>query len=183
MKTRLAQQLTIILLLFSSFAAFAQPEIEMQINHFMIKENLIKNNKLAIIATDSLEKPLEKINGTFQFSINGFNNPLIFHDGVAIAPNKIENSTFVYLQHKNQSGTHSALFYVLKKDDGLQIYKIGWFILLLIPTILIIFVMLFKRFLWIGIILIGVYLYYNSQKGLGVSSFFEIIIEGFKNLV
>src|SRR3546814_1977840 len=49
-----------------------------QINHFIVEENLLKNDKLAIIATDSLEQPLENINGTFQFSLNNFTYPLEF---------------------------------------------------------------------------------------------------------
>ena len=171
------------MLIFSSFNAYATQGDELQISNFIIKENLLQNDKLAILACDSLDIPQEQISGTFQFTINGFNYPLNFREGVAITPNKIENSTFVYLQHKNSSGPHSSLFYVLKKDIGLKIYKISWFLLLLIPTALIILMMLFKRFIWIAVILFGIYLYYNAQKGLAIGSFFEIILEGMKNFI
>lgn len=172
-----------LILFLSTSLVYGEEKDEMKINDFVIKETLTKNNKLAILACDSLEKPLEHINGTFQFTINGFKSPLKFNDGVAITANEIENSTFVYLQHKNTGGTHSNLFYVLKKDDGLQIYKISWFLLLLVPIALVVLVMLFKRFLWMGIILLLVYFYYNSQKGLNLGSFLEIIIDGIKNLI
>lgn len=183
MKTHLLKKLFLLIFLFSTGIIYGEQGEEMQINDFIIKENLIKNDKLAILACDSLQNPLERINGSFQFTINGFNYPLKFNDGVAITPNKIENSTFVYLQHKNESGTHSNLFYVLKKEDGLKIYIISWFLLLLVPIALLVLVMLFKRFLWFAMILLAVYLYYNSQKGLNVGNFLEIIIEGIKNIL
>lgn len=172
-----------LLFLLSAGVVFGQPKDELQISHYTLKENLNQNDKLAILVVDSAEKPVEHINGTFQFTINGFNYPLSFHDGVAITPNKIESSTFVYLQHKNSSGNHAALFYVLKKDSGLQIYKIDWYILILIPIGLLFLVMLFKRFIWIAVILFGLYLYYNAQKGLQLGNFIEIILEGLKGLL
>lgn len=183
MKIRLLKKLFFLILLFSNSLVYGQQEDEMQINNFIVKETLVKNNKLAILACDSLEKPLAKINGTFQFTINGFNTPLKFHDGVATTPNEVENSTFVYLQHKNGSGTHSNLFYISKKNDGLKIYKISWFILLLFPIALFVLTLLFKRFLWLAIILFGVYLYYNSQKGLNIGNYLEIILDGIKNVL
>lgn len=183
MKIHLLKKLFLLFFLFFACLAYGEEKDEMQIDNFIIKETLTKNNKLAILACDALEKPLEHINGTFQFTINGFKSPLKFNDGVAITTNEIENSTFVYLQHKNTSGTHSNLFYVLKKEDGLKIYKISWFLLLLIPIVLVVLVMLFKRFLWMAIILLGVYFYFNSQKGLNLGSFLEIIMEGIKNIL
>lgn len=183
MKIQLLKKFFFLILLLSAAFVYGEEKDEIQIDNFIIKETLTKNNKLAILACDSLEKPLEHINGTFQFTINGFKSPLKFNDGVAITTNEIENSTFVYLQHKNTSGTHSNLFYVLKKDDGLKIYKISWFLLVLIPIALVILVMLFKRFLWVALILLGVYFYFNSQKGLNLGSFLEIIMEGVKSLL
>ena len=183
MKIQLLKKFFFLILFFSHSLVYGEQKDEMKINDFIIKETLTKNDKLAILACDSLEKPLEHINGTFQFTINGFKSLLKFTDGVAITPNEIENSTFIYLQHKNTSGTHSNLFYVFKKEDGLTIYKISWFILLLVPISLVILVMLFKRFLWLAIVILIVYFYFNSQKGLNMGSFLEIVINGLKNLV
>src|SRR3546814_9143033 len=108
-----------------------------QINHFIVEENLLKNDKLAIIATDSLEQPLENINGTFQFSLNNFTYPLEFHNGVAVAPNQVEKSTFVFIKHINDSGSHGQLFYIFKSDSGLNPIIINWFVLLIVPAIFI----------------------------------------------
>lgn len=153
-----------------------------QIDHFIVKENLLKNDKLAIIATDSLEKPLENINGTFQFSLNGFNYPLEFRDGVAITPNKVEKSTFVFIKHLNENGSHGQLFYVLKKDSGLNPIKISWILLILIPVAFILIVMMFKKFLTIAIIALLIFFYFNYKQGLDLTTFFETLVHGIKGL-
>src|SRR5690606_38661120 len=103
------------------------------INHFIVRENLIKNDKLAIIATDAEEQPNEGISGTYQFVINGFKQELQFHDGVAITSNPIETSAFVFIKHRNQQGSHGRLYYVLKRDQGLNPIAINWYFLILIP--------------------------------------------------
>src|SRR5690349_21401938 len=81
-------------------SAFAQERSKLK--NFIIKESLLKNDKLAVIATDENETPLE-ISGRFQFNINGFKQELSFNDGVAITPQAIEKSTFIYLKHINDS--------------------------------------------------------------------------------
>lgn len=162
-------------------ATFAQKHSN-EIDHFIVVENLLKNNKLAIIATDSLEKPLENINGTFQFSLNGFNYPLTFRDGVAITPNKVEKSTFVFIKHLNESGSHGQLFYVIKKDSGLNPIKINWIFLLLIPAALLVIVMMFRKFLTIAIIGLLIFLYFNYKQGLDLTTFFETLVHGIKGL-
>ena len=104
----------ILLFLFSlSFLAGTVAAQPLLIENFTVKEHLLKNSKIAVIATDSANKPLERINGTFQFSVNGFKQELKFNDGIAVAPQPIEKSTFVYLNHENHSGTYSSLFYVI----------------------------------------------------------------------
>ena len=69
----------------SSNQVYSQSELslgnEVVLNNFIVKENLLKNNKIAIIAVDSLDKPLENLSGTFQFSINGFGQELKFNNG------------------------------------------------------------------------------------------------------
>lgn len=47
----------LLLLVVFSGTAFAQ---KADINNFVVKESLLKNSKLAIIAADSLDNPLEK---------------------------------------------------------------------------------------------------------------------------
>jgi hypothetical protein len=153
------------------------------INNFMLKENLLKNNKIAIIATDSLNVPIESLSGTFQFSINGFDQELKFNNGVAVMAQPINKSTFIYLRHENESGTHGKLYYVIQKGDSINPIKISWWILVIIPLVLILLAALFKKFIAVAaILLIGIF-YYNSSQGLKIPTFFETIFDGLKNLV
>lgn len=161
--------------------SFAQKPTN-QINHFIVEENLLKNDKLAIIATDSLEQPLENINGTFQFSLNNFNYPLEFHNGVAITPNQVEKSTFVFIKHINDSGSHGQLFYILKRDSGLNPIKISWVILLIVPVIFVLIGMMFRKLLSLAVIALLVFLYFNYKHGMDLTTFFETLVHGIKGI-
>jgi len=156
---------------------------EVSLNNFIVKEDLLNNNKIAIIAADSLDKPLENLSGTFQFSINGFGQELKFNNGVAVASQPIDKSTFIYLRHENESGTHGKLYYVIRKGDYINPIKISWWILVIVPMILIILATLFRKFIIIAGILLVFIFYYNSSNGLKLSTFFETVFDGLKNLI
>ncbi len=153
------------------------------INHFIISENLIKNGKLAIIATDAEERPNEAISGTYQFVINGFKQELLFHDGVAITPSPIETSAFVFIKHRNQQGSHGKLYYVLKRDQGLHPIAINWYFLILIPAIILLIAYLFKRIMVLAIVVLVALFVYNYSKGLDLENIFETITHGIKSLI
>jgi hypothetical protein len=172
------------ILIFSvTIPASAQAQAqEVVINNFIVKENLLKNDKLAIISANGDEKPIEGVNGTFLFSINGFKQELRFNDGVAVAPVQIDKSTFVYIKHTNDAGTHAKLYYVVKKDDNLNPIKINWLVLLLVPLALIILTMMFRKFLIIAGVLIIALLIFNHNQGLGISTFFETVFDGLKSM-
>lgn len=159
---------------------FAQ---EANINHFLVKESLLKNSKLAIIAADSLDVPLEKINGTYTFSVSGFTQELTFNNGVAILPLPIDKSTFVYIKHQNDAGTHSKLIYVYKKDGDLSPFTISRIFLIIVPLIIIILAFAFKRFMYVALILLIIWLIFSYMNGLNVSTFFETTFDYLKNLV
>jgi hypothetical protein len=152
------------------------------LNNFVIKENLLKNNKIAIIAADENEKPIETLNGTFQFSFNGFVQELKFNDGVAVASQPIDKSTFLYLRHKNESGTHGKLYYIYKKGDDLNPIKINWVLLLVIPLAIILIASMFRKFIIIGGIILIALLIFNSKNGLRLPTFFDTIFDGLKGL-
>lgn len=152
------------------------------VNNFVVKENLLKNNKIAIIAADENEKPIENLNGTFQFSINGFQQELKFNNGVAVAPQPIDKSTFLYLRHENESGTHGKLYYIYKKNDDLSPYKVNWLVLILIPLAIIVLATLFRKFIIIGGIILVAFLIFNSKNGLGIPTFFDTVFDGLKGL-
>ena len=151
------------------------------INNFLVKENLLKNEKIAIIAADSADKPIERINGTFLFSINGFKQELKFNDGVAVAPQQIDKSTFLYIKHKNDGGTHSKLYYVIKKETDLNPIKINWLILILIPLVVIAIASMFRKFILIAVIILVLLFFFNYNSGLSLPTFFETIIDGIKS--
>ena len=169
-------------LLFLAFSqAFAQTG-EVAINNFIVKENLLKNDKIAIIACDANEKPIETVNGTFQFTVNGFKQTLKFNDGVAISPQQIDKSTFIYLRHENESGTHGKLFYVIKKEQDLKIIKINWLVLVLIPLIIIILATMFRKFILIAAVILIILFIFNSSNGLKLGTFFETVFDGLKTI-
>ena len=153
------------------------------INHFILKENLIKNSKLAVIATDADENPKESISGTYQFVINGFQQELKFNEGVAITPNAIETSAFVFIKHRNQNGSHGRLYYVLKNEKGLNPIAINWYYLILVPAIILLVAYLFKRLMILAVlVLIGLFIF-NYSKGLDLENIFETIVHGIKGLI
>ncbi|TDO24869.1 hypothetical protein [Pedobacter duraquae] len=166
-----------LLLLAISSSAFSQ---KVDINNFIVKESLLKNSKLAIIAADSLEQPLEQINGLYTFSVSGFSQQLKFNGGVAVVPLQLERSSFVYIKHENDRGTHSKLLYVYKKDGSLTPYQISSIWLIIFPVIIIVMIFAFRRFIIIGVILLLVFIYFNHSNGLSVGTFFETIFDTLK---
>ncbi len=153
------------------------------INNFLVKESLLKNSKLAIIAADSLAQPLEKINGVYTFSVSGFTQVLNFNDGVAILPLQIDKSTFIYIKHQNNHGTNSKLIYVYKKDGSLNPFTISRIFLIIVPLIIIFLVFAFKKFIYIGLILLIAFMYFNISNGLDISTFFETTFDYLRNLI
>ncbi|WP_316801290.1 hypothetical protein [Pedobacter frigidisoli] len=152
------------------------------INNFLVKENLLKNNKLAIIAADSLNVPNENINGSYTFSVSGFTQILKFNDGIAVLPLPIDKSTFVYIKHQNDSGTHSKLVYVYKKDADLSPYAINSLWLFIIPIALVVIAFAFRKLIIFVVIAFLVFVYFNHSAGLNLGTFFESIFDGLKSL-
>lgn len=174
------KHISLILMLFLASNCFAQ---ETNINNFLVKESLLKNSKLAIIAADSLDNPLEKISGTYTFSVSGFTQSLTFNEGVAILPLPIDKSTFVYIKHQNDKGTHSKLLYVYKKEGNLNPFTISRVFMIIIPLVIILLAFAFKKFIYIAIILLVIFLIFSYSNGLNISTFFETTFDYLRNLV
>ncbi|MCX2482759.1 hypothetical protein [Pedobacter sp. MR2016-24] len=166
-----------LLLLMISATGFAQ---KADVNNFIVKESLLKNSKLAIIAADSLDQPLENINGLYTFSVSGFTQPVKFNDGVAILPMQLERSAFVYIKHQNDKGTHSKLLYVYKKDGTLNPYTINSLWLVVIPLLLIFMAFAFRKLIIFVVIILLLFMYFNHSNGLNLSTFFETIFDNLK---
>jgi len=184
MKTLLALK-SRFLLLFVLFSLPVPDALAMEggIRDFEVRENLIKNDKLAIIALDSLGNPQESINGTFQFRINGFKQELQFNDGVGIAPNAIESSIFVFIKHQNQSGSQGKLYFVMKSAKGINPIYINWYYLILIPMVIILLGYLFKRLIVVAILLLVGFFIFNYSKGLNLENLFDTIVHGIRGIV
>ena len=169
-----------LLFLVMSTSAYAQKS---DINNFIVKESLLKNSKLAIIAADSLDQPLEKINGLYTFTVSGFTQTLKFNDGVAILPLQLDKSAFVYVKHQNDKGTHSKLLYVYKKDGSLNPFTINSLWLVLIPLFLVFIAFAFRKLIILAVIILLVFIYFNHSNGLNLSTFFETIFDSLKKLI
>ena len=171
--------LLLMLLCASRILSVAQPA-NADINNFIVKESLLKNGKLAIIATDSLENPQEQINGLYTFTVSGFTQPLTFNGGIAILPMKLERSAFVYIKHENDKGPHSKLVYVYKSGEALNPYSFSSVWLILFPALIIMLAFAFRKFIIAAVIIMLVWIYFNHSNGLNLSTFMETIFDGLK---
>lgn len=171
--------LTVILAVLFAGVAFADT---VSIKHFVIKENPFANNEIAIVATDTSNNILENVNGVFSFTVNGFQEGLRFEKGTAFYRHKLDKSSFLYVKHVDDAGTHSMLYYVYKGSDKLVPIHISWIVLIAIPILLVVLGYMFKRFIIIAVIIFIIFLYFNYHNGLSIPTFFESIIDGLKNL-
>jgi uncharacterized protein YxeA len=153
------------------------------IKHFIVKENPFARQEIAIVATDTSNQVQENISGHYTFTINGFENDLLFQNGTAFYRHKVNRSAFMFIKHRNESGTYSTLFYVYKHGDKLSPIHISWVWLIAIPLIIVFAGYLFKRFIVIAIIVIILWMYFNHHNGLSLSTFFESIFDGLKHLI
>jgi len=175
------KKLLLITYLFILSAGFAFADT-VTIKHFTVKENPFAKNELAIVAVDTGNNVLENVNGLFAFTVNGFQESLRFDKGTAFYRHKLDKSSFIYVKHVNDSGTHSILYYVYKSDDKLTPIHISWIVLLAIPILLVVLGYLFKKFIIIAIVIFIIFLYFNHHAGLSVPTFFESIIDGLKGM-
>ncbi|SEM92887.1 hypothetical protein SAMN05216436_10982 [bacterium A37T11] len=153
------------------------------IHNFIVRENLTRNGKLAIIACDTANKPIESVNGTFRFVLNGFQQELRFHDGVAVSPLPIDKSAFVFVKHQDESGSYGKLYFVMKKDDGsLNPIAINWIWLIAIPLGIIMIIYMFRKLLIWGLLILAALFYFNYSKGLDLDNIFDTIFHGIKSL-
>ncbi len=168
--------------LFSFFTGSIAFADTISVNHFVVKENPFAENEIAVVATDSLNNIREDVNGTFSFTLNGFQQEMAFDKGTAFYRHKIERSTFLYVKHVNDAGTHSLLYYIYKHDSKLTPIHISWILLLAIPLGLILLGYIFKRFIIIAAVIFCIFLYFNHHNGLSIPTFFESIFDGLKNM-
>lgn len=171
---------TLFTILYCSAYSYSQSGPQ-YIDNFIVKENLTANGKVAIIAVDSSERANEAIDGTFKFSINGFEQHLAFHQGVGVPSHPIDGSTFAYFKHKNQNGSTGKLYFLYKKDNKITPVKINGLLLLIIPALLLLVAYAFKRLLTTFVVLALIYGYFSFSKGLSISQILESAIDVLKS--
>jgi hypothetical protein len=176
------KKILLVLCLIVGSAFFAKADTVSMINHFAIKENPFAKDEVVVTAVDTGNNVRENINGEFIFTMNGFQDTLKFHSGVAFYKHKIAKSAFIYAKHQNDAGTHGILYYIYKHDDKLTPIHISWILLLAIPCGLFLLAYMFKRFIIIAIIIFCIFLFFNYHNGLSIPTFFESIIDGLKNI-
>jgi len=169
--------LAVCLIFISASFAFADP---IAIDHFVVKENPFAKDQVAIVATDSLDRVQEQLKGVFLFTLNGFEDTLKFEKGIGFYKRKIDRSTFLYVRHVNERGTHAKLYYIYKTDDTLKPFHISWGLLLILPLALILLAYMFKKFIVFAVIILLIFIYFNYHNGLSIPTFFESIIDGLK---
>jgi hypothetical protein len=152
------------------------------IKNFVIKDNPFAKSEFAIVATDTAGLTQDNVNGVFVFTINGFQESLNFDKGTAFYHHELAKSSFMYIKHENDTGTHSTLFYVYKTDSKLIPVHISWVALFAIPIILIVLGYMFKRFIIVAIVLFCVFFYFTHSNGLNIPTFFETVIDGLKHM-
>jgi hypothetical protein len=170
----------ICLILLSACPAFAD---RVSIDHFVIRENPFAKDEIAVMATDTAGNILENVSGRFSFTVNGFGEVLKFEKGTSFYHHKLDRSSFLYVKHRNDQGTHSSLYYVYKGPDRLMPVHISWMVLLAVPVLLILLGYLFKRMIILAIIIFCLLLYFNHHAGLSLPTFFESIIDGLKGML
>lgn len=154
-----------------------------EIKNFTVKESLLKNNKIVIIATDSLETPREEISGNYTFTVSGFTQVLSFNDGMATLQLPIEKSTFVYLKHKNEENTISKLLYIYKDEISLKPVTVSRVYFVIIPLIIIFLIFAFKKLIYIGIAIFAIFSFFGYKNGLDISTYFASIFDYLKQLL
>lgn len=162
----------------SAITAHADPIL---IKNFTVKQNPFSKDELAVMATDTAGVVQENVNGTFKFSINGFDEDLDFEHGTALYRRKLNKSSFIYIKHTNDVGSKSTLYYVYRSNTTLMPIRISWVVLIAIPCILALLGYLFRKLIILAIILFCLFLYFNHSGGLSIPTFFETIFDGIKH--
>ena len=169
----------LVLMVFAISGAMADT---INISRFTIKENPFADSEVAIVATDTADNIREEVSGIFSFTINGFQETLTFDKGTAFYRHKLDKSSFFYVKHVNDAGTHAMLYYIYKQDGKLKPIKVSWGLLVGIPVALILIGYVFKRFIAIILIVFCIFLFFNYYNGLTMPTFFESIVDGLKGL-
>lgn len=151
-----------------------------EIHDFTVKENLSQNGKLAVIALDTIEQTDNRVQGTYRFSINGFQQDLVFTDGVAITRHPLASSTFAFFKHDSERKPVGRFFFLRVTENGVSTYRINSMLLIVLPLVILYIAYKLKRFLITLLVLALVYYYMNKTKGLDFTQIIDGIVSSLK---
>ncbi|MGO1595779.1 MAG: hypothetical protein ACTHZ1_01660 [Sphingobacterium sp.] len=153
-----------------------------EIHDFTVKENLSQNGKLAVIALDPTQQTDNRIQGTYSFAVNGFQQDLTFTDGVAVTSHPVQSSTFAFFKHEAEKNEVGRFFFLRITDTGVKTYRINSILLIILPLVVLYIAYKLKRFLITLLVVALVYYYMNQTKGLDLSQIIEGISSSVKGL-
>lgn len=167
-----------ILLLFSTASLSAQ------IGDFTVRESDREGESIELIALDGSGDPQREFSGSLPFSVNGFEVEMNFREGRASFPRDLVSSTFLYVKYEGEARSRTRLFYVYPGFvNGFTVLHIPLVLLVAVPLALVLIGMFFRRLIILVVLLLGAFFYFNSSRGLSLSSFFDGIKEWVNGLL
>lgn len=174
--------ITIIIPVLASTFAFAQQTIYFSIgdnypiSDFRLENDLDGDGSYSLCAIDDQGQLVEKAEGTYEFVVNGYLEKIDFKGGMGAVRKPDSKFFFIYLKHSNKTEDIYRLYYSV---SGVLIPFPLW-ILILIPALLILFTLLFRRML-ILLILVAFVAFFVFQ-GLDLRSFIRLVGGGIGSL-
>lgn len=154
------------------------------IHDFEVKEYITNDGTLAIVVLDSAKQVDKTVEGTFRFIINGFDHSLSFQQGVAVFPQALSNSSFVFFKHQSNGNEEvGKYYYIIMSDTGLKTVELNGLTLLLVPVVILFIAYVFRRFMFVFVLLALVFLYFYFVKGLEFGPFIDHMFFSLKKLV
>lgn len=153
------------------------------IHNFIIRPSVPHYDKIEVVTCDAHENAMDQLCGTFIFNVNGFRQELTVKNGVAVFPQRIDQSTFIYARHENENGIQGKLYYLFKGADSIRPIKVNSWILIVIPLLLVGIASIFRKFIVIAVVLIISLFVFNTTNGLNMPTLLSTFFDGLKNLL
>lgn len=171
--------IAIIIPFLVSLNAQAQKEVFINLSDiFPLHDFELSNeNSLKVLALSKNGTIDKSIEGKYKFVINGYIEKIDFINGEATIPANVAESSILYLKHEKSTGEIHHLYYQVAG----YVFQIPFYILWLIPLIIIALALIIKRIILMFLV-IGVIVFFVAQ-GLALSDYFSLIQESIINLI
>lgn len=171
--------IAIIIPFLVSLNAQAQKEIYINLSDiFPLNDFQLSNeSSLKIKALDKNGLVDKSIEGKYKFIINGYIEKIDFKNGEASLPSNVTESSILYIKHEKGTGVIQHLYYQIAGF----VLQIPFYILWLIPLIIIALALIIKRIVMMFLV-IGVIVFFIAQ-GLALSDYIALIQESILNML